>query len=457
MPVGFTDPAAWAAATFGTVQLGDRRRTARAVALGTAVLTNPAASLPRQCQDWATLKAAYRFLDSAAVTHEALIAPALAQTREALAEQSVVLFIHDGTLLDYSHYRTTKDLGPIGNGRGRGYVVHTVLATEPGTRRVLGLAAQDAFVPVPRPADETLRALQRRPRKTDVWPQAVDAIGQAPDGRTWVHVGDREADFARFFAACIRQGCAFLVRAVKDRRVGEDDDTVDRLLTEVRAACAQDVQTRELPASHGTPARMAQLSLTILPITIRVPRQEQVGGPTPVWVIRVWEADPPEETEPIEWILMTNLLTETPEQAWERVRWYEQRWVIEDFHHCLKTGCRIEQRHLGTQAALERLLGLCTPVAVELVRLREVVRHEPEVVAQRVLPADLVALVAALAGLDPATVTVKRCWEQIARRGGWLGRTGDGPPGWKTLWLGWYDIQRLLEGMRLVARLPPHA
>jgi len=30
---------------------------------------------------------------------------------------------------------------------------------------------------------------------------------------------------------------------------------------------------------------------------------------------------------------------------------------------------------------------------------------------------------------------------------------GDGPPGWKTLWKGWFYIQALLDGVHLAAQL----
>jgi len=47
----------------------------------------------------------------------------------------------------------------------------------------------------------------------------------------------------------------------------------------------------------------------------------------------------------------------------------------------------------------------------------------------------------------------QQCWHTIARKGGYLGRKGDGPPGWKTLWLGWFYVQALLEGVHLTSLL----
>lgn len=63
--------------------------------------------------------------------------------------------------------------------------------------------------------------------------------------------------------------------------------------------------------------------------------------------MRVWEADPPTEVEePVEWILLTRLPVEQVEEAWESGEWYKCCWMIEDDHHCLKTGCSLEKRQL---------------------------------------------------------------------------------------------------------------
>src|SRR5437764_12321786 len=117
------------------------------------------------------------------------------------------------------------------------------------------------------------------------------------------------------------------------------------------------------------------------------------------WVVRVWEPEPPAEiTEPIEWLLLTSVSTEDEAAAWERVAWYTCRWTNEDYHQCLKTGCQIEQRNVGEQPALECLLALCAPVAIQLLQLRDLARLEPERPASEVIAAEVLQVVAALTG-----------------------------------------------------------
>jgi len=61
-------------------------------------------------------------------------------------------------------------------------------------------------------------------------------------------------------------------------------------------------------------------------------------------------------------------------------------------------------------------------------------------------PASWVAVVAVIAKVDPTELTPSLFWQTLARRGGHIGRKADGPPGWKTLWRGVYDVQLLVEG-----------
>jgi hypothetical protein len=50
---------------------------------------------------------------------------------------------------------------------------------------------------------------------------------------------------------------------------------------------------------------------------------------------------------------------------------------------------------------------------------------------------------------------VRAVFLALAALGGHLGRTGDGPPGWQTRWLGLRSLRLLVEGVRLAAQLPP--
>jgi len=137
------DPERWAKKTFGSSQLKDIRRTGRAVKAAKRMAENPSATLPAQMQTWKETMALYRLLKEDDVTFEALMQPHWQQTREQIETRPVVLLVQDTTEVDLSHHPKTKGLGQVGNERGRGLYLQTVLAVLPHSGEVLGCAMQE--------------------------------------------------------------------------------------------------------------------------------------------------------------------------------------------------------------------------------------------------------------------------------------------------------------------------
>jgi hypothetical protein len=450
------NPKSWAERTFGSVQLHDLRRTRRAVKAASNLAENPLGSLPAQMHTWKETKALYRLLDEPDVTFAALMHPHLQQTREQAMSSPVVLLVQDTTDIDLSHRHKISGVGQIGNERGRGFFVQTVLAVRPQSREVLGCMAQEPFVRVPAPQGEQRhQRLKREERETDVWIRQVQTIGTPAPGSVWVHVGDRGADMFPFFQACQTTQTHFLVRAAQNRRVQESEEEIKYSLDLARSWPSQASRPFEVPARHGHPARSTQLQLALGQMTLLPPRNEPRASKDPVTVrvIRVWEEQAPEGEEPLEWILFTSVPTTTLEQAWERVDWYQHRWLVEDYHQCLKSGCRIEERQLQSVDGLIRLLGLLSPLAVRLLQIRGYARSEPERPAHEVIEPLMLAVVAQRSGQSPLIMTVGSFWTEVARLGGYLARSHDGPPGWRTIWKGWLSLQAFLEGVHFAFHL----
>ena len=140
---------------------------------------------------------------------------------------------------------------------------------------------------------------------------------------------------------------------------------------------------------------------------------------------------PPGLKEPIDWVLLTSLPVRTLEEAMEVIGYYEKRWLIEEWHKALKTGCQVEGRQLKTSHRLEALTGLLSVVAVRLLQLKEVGRRQPGRAAVELVPARYVELVRRARGRGPVGEwTVRDFFRGVAGLGGFLGRKGDGEPGW---------------------------
>jgi Transposase DNA-binding len=148
----------WSRAQWGEVELGDKRREQRAVAVGAAFTEASARSLPHQQQSRAAAKATYRLMDGEAVTHAALIEPHRQATRQAAQAcgRDPVLFIQDGSQLDFTHRTSLEGVGCIGNDRGQGFCLHSCLALQARSGALLGLAAQSFWARTePAPAGES--------------------------------------------------------------------------------------------------------------------------------------------------------------------------------------------------------------------------------------------------------------------------------------------------------------
>lgn len=468
----------WGRRTYGSVMLGDQRRTQRSVQMAIALGEDPAASLPAQLGSLAATKAAYRLLEGSQVSYEKLMRPHLEQTKEQMRQTGRVLLLQDMTEVDYQHHPQTSGLGPIGNGTHQGYLLQTVLAVEPVSQQVLGIAAQEAFLRQPAPPGETSAEREKRAhRETEVWQRQVQQIGAAPAGCEYIHVGDRGSDIFAFLRECLKQGCGFEVRVKHDRRVDlrvEEAETPppsgarrygtqrpagqappQHLFEVVRSWPSHGEHPLELDGNQKRKGRTATLCISWGQLRLWAPDGEAGKDERPmvVTVVRTWESHPPEGVEALEWLLLTSVATESEADAWERVAWYRLRWLMEEYHQCLKTGCQLEQRQLQTYDGLRTLLGFLAPLAVWLLQLRAFARQEPERAAGEVLAPEVVMVVAHLAQVPAAHLTLRQCWLRIAQAGGYLGRKSDGDPGWKTLWKGWLYIQTLLEGVHLASEL----
>jgi hypothetical protein len=193
-------PAQWAKTQFAVAQLGDQRRNKRLVNIAQRLAASPGGTLPQAFPDWAELKAAYRFFSGPGVSFDSLVGPHLERTRESCRQAGEYLIIEDTTLLDYSRHPATEDLGRIGNGRGRGFELHSALAVRveswtleqrpEGT--LVGLFGQHCHIPRPAPAQESRQQRLQRPRKSQRWAEAFKLAGRPPEGAQWIYIADRE-------------------------------------------------------------------------------------------------------------------------------------------------------------------------------------------------------------------------------------------------------------------------
>lgn len=441
----------WALKNFGACELGDARRNKRAVTLAAQMAAHPDGSTPRQTETWADCKAAYRFFDEDDVSFEALCAPHWQHTRE--QHEGTFLLIGDTTEFDFGIHRDVEGLTANGNGGGLGFLLHSSLMINADTDEVIGLAGAEIFHRQPVPKAETLKQKHQRPRESEVWGRVVDLVGPPPAGAKFLHVFDAGADNFEVFCHLKMQGCGWVVRAAQRQRIVRDEQGHHRPLLElVRAQPLAGTYELALAANQKRAARTASLEVRFAPLAMPLPRQatpfmKACGiSEIPMWVIEVREVHPPANgDEPLHWVLLTSEPVLRFDDAWTVIGYYEKRPIVEDYHKCVKTGCRLEQRQYQTSDRLQRVAGLLCLLAVRLLQLKFVARSDPDRPATRIVPEAWRQMLIALRKGKHHIDTVGQFFRSLAMLGGFLGRKRDGQPGWITLWRG---LEKLLLCVR---------
>lgn len=449
-------PDLWAEQHFSEVELGDRRRAVRAVRVAAQMVRHPAASIPEQAGSWSETKASYRLFNEEEVTFEALCSPHWRSMRQLAGRYERVLMIQDTSCLDFTGHPAEEEMGPVGDHKGRGFMIHSTLAVNPdGPGEVLGLAYQMLFCRQPAPEKETRTERKRRARESEIWRTSMREVGAPPSGRQWIHVCDRYPDDFETFETAGQVGVDFVIRAAQNRRAAlghEASEAAGHLLDLARSLEPSGGKALKLRSRPQRQPREAKLLVAFAPVTLfpSWPAGKKAEA-LRFWVVRVWEPNTPEGEDPIEWVLLTTVPVTDLEGAVTIAFWYSLRWLIEEYYKCLKTGCSAEDRQLESVEGLRACIGLLAVVAVRLLQMKQYARIEPERPATACAPYGHVQVLAAYRNRSVEDWTIRDFWREVARLGGFLARKNDGEPGWQTIWRGWQKLDLMTIGAGLAS------
>lgn len=457
---------------FENIDLGHEKRNRRLKRVVAALGVKPDASFPEAMGTDAELEGLYRLLNNPSVNATKLLQPHCAETVERVRAkpQAVVVVSHDTTGLEFAGDGRTG-LGPMLKSE-RGFYAHFSLAVNPDDRHEpLGILS---FIPVIRrekvagEGKRTARMVQSDPEKEYLrWTKGIDEVErQLAEVKRVIHVADRESDSYEIISGMISNDRGFVLRLRYDRNIIADDE-VTKLYELLKQA--QGVAEREVPLafrknhkSQGTlkvfpprEARLATLVFAARSVRIKRPRdlpKDKYPDFIDVNVVRVWEPEPPEGEQAIEWKLVTREPADTPEQILTIVDYYRCRWPIEEFNKALKTGCRVQARQLVDVAALLNVVALFVPIAWSILHLRALANSpHPPPAAAVLRPVQMAVLMAhpktKKRFQDASLSTARDALYAVAALGGHLKRNG--PPGWLTLFRGYKTLTELALGWEL--------
>jgi len=446
----------WAQQEFGQAALGDERRTRRLVRLAAGLASQVGVAISSACGRCGA-QTVSRLLGRKEVTLDHVTRAHIERTGDRCKVCERVLAVQDTTVLDFSTHEGTEGLGPITTSRrSRGLLMHTTLAVS-ADKTPLGLLGVQVWA-----RDDQKRgcakARRSRPisdKESQKWLDGLDQAQSATAADQPVLViGDRESDVFALFAAPRRENVGLLVRVAHNRALlGGEFGYVREALENAPVLGSYTV---DVLRQGSRPKRTANMEVRVTRALLKPPVNRTVDIPeTPVSVslIRAVETNAPDGVQRLDWTLLTTDVVEDLAHAREMIRCYTARWVIEEFHRVMKSGCRVEQLQLDTVERLLPAIGLFAVVAWRVLHLTKLARSDPEMTALEVAnPEEVDVLSHWLRSNGDKSWNINTAREfniAVARLGGFLGRKSDGMPGTKTTWQGLRSLEILVQGYRL--------
>ncbi|MHB8392211.1 MAG: IS4 family transposase [Acidobacteriaceae bacterium] len=455
-----TDSVEWVTQEFAHADLCDRRLDRRLLKTAEHLAKSPCSPINEACGNWASTQAAYRLFVNSKATPVAILEPHSQVTVERMAGcGGPVLMIPDTVLFSCGRHPKTRGLGPTGKSNAahdRGLIMHNALAfTVSGVP--LGILSQNIWARREIPEEgyqekiERLQVTAIEEKESSKWLVALrKTVERAPAGVAVITVADRESDFFEFLTQAQELHAKFLIRARTDRLlVPEDSAGCARMLEALSDAVVPGPMAVPVPGNGRHQARTANIEVHVAQVTIKPPARrghaKSSGSSEPVTVtlIGATETPPPAGTEPIRWVLLTNVAVNDFESATEKVHWYDKRWGIETWHKMLKSGCKVEDRLLEEAKRLKRYLTLFSIIGVRLMHVVTVARMQPDLPATKVFfteEVEALHLRVRQALPPPQPPGLRETVRLLGCFGGHLGHKGVREPGVLVLWRGWMRL-----------------
>jgi len=429
---------------FPGLELGDKRRNARFISIINSISNQPGSSIPKLNEDWYDTKATYEFFKNESVTISALQKAVSTYGSNKVEGMNRILIAHDFSQISYGHLEA-EGLGYLKNKDSKGIITYNSIAiSESGIP--LSLLYQQSFT---RPLENYGKSEDRKKKAFEDkesyhWYQGITSVNELlGDTIQKIHIADREADIYELFFSVYDNNTDLLIRAVQNRRI-EGGSTLWETLSAQNAAVEIDL---EIPDKTGKKKSVIRAEVRYKDVEILRPKynssQYEKVSMTVIELRQVSEKQAWQE-EILLWKLLTTLSIENVNDALQCVKWYCFRWLIERFHYVMKSGTKIEELQLHQASSLQKAIHIYSIAAMLIMQMVYQSRETPDVSCEVVLTKEQWAVLYILkhktAILPEQPPTLGEAVKWIARLGGHLGRKSDGPPGLKTVWLGYQRI-----------------
>jgi hypothetical protein len=442
---------------FPNLDLGDKRRNERFVTIINNVINQPGSSIPKQNEGWYDTKATYEFFKNEEVSLEELQKAISNYGSDLVGDVNQILIAHDICEISYDGLKS-EGLGYVSGGVNQGIALYNSIAIS-DTGIPISLLYQQSYL---RPWEQLGKSKERKTRPFEekqsyYWYQGIKAVNELLGQNIHkIHIADREADIYDLFFLRYEPNTDLLFRAVQNRNIEGQNKIWDK----VKEQQAQGKLELEIPDATGKKKKGIEVELRYRNVEILKPyTSKNKYESVEMTAIELTQVSPKQDwqEQTLQWKLLTTMEINTVQQGMECVKLYCYRWLIERFHYVLKSGTKIEELQLHQASSLQKAIHVYSIAAMKIMQLVYQSRETPNVSCEVVLTKELWSVLYILihktANLPQTPPTLGEAVKWIGRLGGHLGRKSDGPPGLKTVWLGYQRICDAASALSIINNL----
>ena len=448
---------------------GDKRLDKRASSLFSQLSLNPCSSISRLSRSRAEQKAYYRFLGNEKVKEASLINEARSRMSK-LADGKHLLCIQDTSEINF-HKHSNRLQTESGLGRSDNSNCASCFKIHPGfvleAERLLPLGFSDIKIwhrPVDM-ADKFKRNYKNQPiqeKESYKWLEvAYNSKETLKNAKQVTFIEDREGDIYEQFASIPDASSHLLVRSKTTRKLADGNN----LYSQVCSTPLKGTYEVELLTDHrkNRKHRIARIEVRFCKCKIKRParlKKDKYPDSIEIYIVEAKEVGS-NNSQNINWKLLTTHRVESFEMALQIIGWYNARWYVEQLFRLLKRkGFGIEDTELESGWAI-RKMSILQLIAILKIMQMNIAYSDPEQgqpieqVFEAIEIKALSLLNTKLQGKtfkqqnhnDPGR-TKWAAWV-IARLGGWKGYDSQGPPGVIVIKRGLERLSYIIEGIRL--------
>lgn len=455
----------WLNEEFSEIEFGDKRLKVRFLKIAEQFSKKSEAPINQACEDWADTKAAYRFFNNQKVSSEKIISEHCKRTKIRAEYLDTILAIQDTCYISYNNHPKTTGLCQI-RGNVKGLVMHTTFGVTPAGEPI-GILHQKIWSREPDlKKSRNYRLVPIEEKEPFKWIEALrESLGllsSSQKEQRIISIADREADIFEFLHEHHKLKTSFIIRAKSDRSVNKETrrskikETLWGYMEKTKPSTLIQV---EVPEKKGHAKRLANVAIAFNQVTFQPPtnKTKERSGDLEclgVNVVFVKEVDAPQNVEPLEWMLLTDLPVDTEDDALQIVACYKIRWQIEEYHKILKSGCTVEECRFQTAERLIRYISLMSIIAWRLYYITHISRSAggdtecTKILAEYEWKA-LYLRMSSTKILPDKPPTIEQVIKWIAKLGGFLGRKNDNNPGITVIWRGWARFTEIVDAYLL--------